>query len=67
MFSVPPSHRMVPVVPLSSHVAVSAHLHNSTFTPLCDVNGCDLQGRKINFTNSKTLVDVATDRDARYL
>ena len=25
------------------------------------------QGRKVNFTNSKTLVDVATDRDARYL
>ena len=32
---------------------------------------CDLQGRKSNFTNSKTLVgwlvDVATDRPARYL
>ena len=32
---------------------------------------CDLQGRKINFTNSNTLVDwlvdVATDRNARYL
>ena len=25
---------------------------------------CDLQGRKINFTNSKTLVGVATDRGA---
>ena len=25
----------------------------------------DLQDRKIDFTNSKTLVDVATDRDAR--
>ena len=29
--------------------------------------GCDLWGRKINFTNSKTLVGVATDRYARYL
>ena len=28
---------------------------------------CDLKGRQINFTISKTLVDVATDRDARYL
>ena len=28
--------------------------------------GCDLQGRKTNFTNPKTLVDAATDRDARY-
>ena len=32
---------------------------------------CDLQSRKINFTNSKTLVGrlfgVATDRHARYL
>ena len=32
---------------------------------------CDLWGRKINFTSSKTLVgwlvDVATDRDARHL
>ena len=32
---------------------------------------CDLQGRKVNFTNSKTLVgwllDVATDHPARYL
>ena len=27
----------------------------------------DLQGRKINFTNSNTLVGVATDRGARYL
>ena len=26
---------------------------------------CDLQGRKINFTNSKTLVGVRTDRDPR--
>ena len=26
---------------------------------------CDLQGRKIIFTNSKTLVGVATERDAR--
>ena len=34
-------------------------------------NCCDLQSRKINFPNSKTLVgwlvDVATDRPARYL
>ena len=28
---------------------------------------CDLYGRKINFTNSTTLVGVATGRDARYL
>ena len=31
---------------------------------------CDLQGRKINFASSKTLVggvDVATDRPARHL
>ena len=28
---------------------------------------CDLQGRKIDITNSKTLVDVATERDARHL
>ena len=26
---------------------------------------CDFQGRKINFTNSKTVVGFATDRDAR--
>ena len=26
--------------------------------------GCDLWGRKINFTNSKTLVGVATHRNA---
>ena len=28
---------------------------------------CDLQGRKIDFTNSKTLVGVANDRPPRYL
>ena len=27
---------------------------------------CDLLGRKINLPNSKTLVDVATECDARY-
>ena len=28
---------------------------------------CDLEGRKINFTNSKALVGVATDGNTRYL
>ena len=28
---------------------------------------CELPGRKINFTDSKTLVGVATNRDARFL
>ena len=34
----------------------------------CEITiDCDLQGRNINFTNAKTVVDVATDRDTRYL
>ena len=34
---------------------------------LISINHCDLRGRTINFANSKTLVCVAVDRDARYL
>ena len=39
--------------------------------PCSALHGCDLEGRKINFSNSKTLVGwlvgVATDRNARYI
>ena len=42
------------------------HSEKLTLTTLFALD-CDLQGRKINFTNSRTLVGVATDRGARYL